>query len=98
MVKIDDTVLAKHYGVHALPALLFFKRGDEDPIIFAGDLKKSNKILDWLISQKDPDMDRIEEVDAEQLKEMINKEPFVVVYFYSGKSSFPVWSEVVFTG
>lgn len=85
MVKIDDTALAKHYGVHALPALLFFKRGDDDPIIFAGDLKKSNKILDWLVSQKDPDMDRIEEVDAEQLKEMINKEPFVVVYFYSGK-------------
>lgn len=54
MVKIDDTALAKQYGVHALPALLFFKKGDEDPIIFAGDLKKSNRILDWLVSMKDP--------------------------------------------
>lgn len=43
MVKIDDQVLGKQYGVHALPALLFFKRGDDNPIIFAGDLKKSNK-------------------------------------------------------
>lgn len=41
------------------------------------------KVLDWLISQKDPDVDRIEEVDADQLKAILNKEEFVVVYFYS---------------
>ena len=36
-VKIDDIQLAKNYGVYALPALVFFKKGDEEePIIYAG--------------------------------------------------------------
>lgn len=68
--------------MHALPALLFFKKGEEDPIIFAGDLKRSNKILDWLSSQKDPDIDRIEEVEASTLKKLIENEKYIVVVFY----------------
>ena len=28
LVKVDDSTLAKRYGVHALPALLFFKHGE----------------------------------------------------------------------
>lgn len=36
-VKIDDPNLARNYGVYALPALVFFKKGDEnDPIIYPG--------------------------------------------------------------
>lgn len=88
-VKVEDSQLAKEYGVFALPAMVFFKIGDEIPVIFAGewgfvylrpsslppsflhtqaspfspgDFKKSEKILEWLISQKDPNLDRIEEV------------------------------------
>ena len=33
---MDDTQLAWDYGVHALPALLLFHKGDDEPVIFAG--------------------------------------------------------------
>ncbi|CAG2115189.1 unnamed protein product, partial [Medioppia subpectinata] len=81
-VKIDDTQLAKQYGVYALPALVFFKQGDEgEPIIYAGDLKKSEKILDWLINQKDPSLDKIEDVDAPALRKLIENSDHLAVYF-----------------
>jgi len=35
-VKIDDKQLSKHYGVFALPAILFFKMGSKEPVIYAG--------------------------------------------------------------
>ena len=35
-VKIDDKKLAKEYGVFALPAILFFKLGSKEPVIYAG--------------------------------------------------------------
>ena len=36
-VKIDDIQLGKNLGVFALPALVFFKKGEEEePIIYAG--------------------------------------------------------------
>lgn len=35
-VKIDDRQMAKEYGVFALPAVLFFKMGSKDPVIYAG--------------------------------------------------------------
>lgn len=35
-VKIDDRQMAKEFGVFALPAVLFFKLGSKDPVIFAG--------------------------------------------------------------
>lgn len=35
-VKIDDKQMAKEYGVFALPAVLFFKMGSKDPVIYAG--------------------------------------------------------------
>lgn len=35
-VKIDDRQMAKDFGVFALPAVLFFKMGSKDPVIYAG--------------------------------------------------------------
>lgn len=35
-VKIDDKQLSKQYGVFALPAILFFKMGSKEPVIYAG--------------------------------------------------------------
>lgn len=35
-VKIDDRQMAKDYGVFALPAVLFFKMGSKEPVIYAG--------------------------------------------------------------
>ena len=37
LVKIEDSNLAKKYGIFALPGLLFFKKNEEkDPVIYAG--------------------------------------------------------------
>lgn len=44
-VKIDDKQMAKEYGVFALPAVLFFKAGSKDPVIYAGKYDYSAKIL-----------------------------------------------------
>jgi len=35
-VKIDDKQMAKELGVFALPAVLFFKMGSKEPVIYAG--------------------------------------------------------------
>ncbi|KAJ6215940.1 hypothetical protein RDWZM_010440 [Blomia tropicalis] len=85
-VKVEDSQLAKEYGVFALPALVFFKRGDEIPVIFAGDFKKAEKILEWLINQKDPSLDRIEEVDSGTLRKLIDTADHLAVYFYLPES------------
>lgn len=95
-VKIEDVPLAKSFGVYAIPALVFFKKstvperhGETDSIIYAGDLKKGNKILDWLIAMKDPSQDKIEEVDEVTLRKLLQQHEHVTVYFckYSHMSS-----------
>jgi len=45
-VKIDDKQLAKHYGVFALPAILFFKMGSKEPVIYAGTNRTNSCWLD----------------------------------------------------
>lgn len=35
-VKIDDMELAKEVGVFALPAIVFYRAGTDEPIIYAG--------------------------------------------------------------
>lgn len=46
-MKIDDRQMAKEYGVFALPAILFFKMGSKEPVIYAG-----NKILFFFSHKK----------------------------------------------
>lgn len=48
-VKIDDKCVAKEYGVFALPAILFFKLGLKEPVIYVGDLYDEQQILQWLL-------------------------------------------------
>ncbi|CAG0892261.1 unnamed protein product [Darwinula stevensoni] len=82
-VKIDDMKMAKDYGIHALPALMYFRTGAEAPIIYAGDLKNEERVLDWLIIQKDPSGDVIEEMHGTALKDLIIRADFLAVYFYT---------------
>ena len=93
-VKIEDTALAKSFGVFAIPALVFFKKstvpekhGETEPIIYAGDLKKGEKILDWLISMRDPGADKIEDVDEATLRKLLQMHEHVTVYFCEYQSS-----------
>lgn len=48
---------------------------------YSGDFKKGERILDWLINQKDPSLDRIEEVDGGTLRKLIDTADHLAVYF-----------------
>ncbi|XP_011696351.1 PREDICTED: uncharacterized protein LOC105455018 isoform X4 [Wasmannia auropunctata] len=81
-VKIDDKQLSKQYGVFALPAILFFKMGSKEPVIYAGDLYDEEQILQWLMTQKDPSGEVIEALEGEDLLNLIRESESLAVYFY----------------
>ncbi|XP_047510288.1 uncharacterized protein LOC125053115 isoform X3 [Pieris napi] len=82
-VKIDDRQMAKEFGVFALPAVLFFKMGSKDPVIYAGDLYDEQQLLSWLLVQKNPAGDVIEALEGQELLDLIEDSSSIAVYFYS---------------
>lgn len=80
-VKIDDKSMAKEVGVFALPAIVFYKLGSKEPVIFAGDLYEEQEILTWLETQKDPGGDVIEDLEGERLIKMIEEHTSIAVFF-----------------
>ncbi|GFQ72443.1 thioredoxin domain-containing protein [Trichonephila clavata] len=82
IVKVDDSSFSKKYGVFAFPAMLFFRGPESEPIIYAGDMKNGERMLDWLLTQKDPDADVIEEIEGEELRHTIETAEHLAVFFY----------------
>ncbi|XP_073943325.1 hulk isoform X1 [Choristoneura fumiferana] len=82
-VKIDDRQMAKDFGVFALPAVLFFKMGSKDPVIYAGDLYDEQQLLNWLLTQKNPSGDVIEALEGQELLKLIEEEGSLAVYFWN---------------
>ncbi|XP_028171997.1 uncharacterized protein LOC114361215 isoform X2 [Ostrinia furnacalis] len=82
-VKINDWQMAKEYGVFALPAVLFFKMGSKDPVIFAGDLYDEHQLLNWLLTQKNPAGDVIEALEGQDLLNVIEESGSLAVYFWN---------------
>ncbi|XP_039749495.1 uncharacterized protein LOC120626186 isoform X2 [Pararge aegeria] len=82
-VKIDDRQMAKDFGVFALPAVLFFKLGSKDPVIYAGDLYDGQQLLSWLLTQKNPAGDVIEALEGQELLDLIEHSTSVAVYFWN---------------
>ncbi|KAI5646564.1 thioredoxin-like domain-containing protein [Phthorimaea operculella] len=82
-VKINDWAMAKEFGVFALPAVLFFKMGSKDPVIYAGDLYDEQQLLSWLLTQKNPAGDVIEALEGEELLKTIKEEGSLAVYFWN---------------
>lgn len=80
-VKIDDKLMAKEIGVFALPAIVFYKQHSRDPVIYAGDLYDEEAILNWLLTQKNPGGDVIEDLEGQKLKRLIEESPAIAVYF-----------------
>lgn len=68
--------------------------GSEDPVIFAGDLRSPQKIIEWLLMRKDPGGNAIEEVTGEELAKLVEGDGSsedeeegagsVVIYFCTG--------------
>lgn len=73
--------MAKQLGVFALPAILFFKLGSREPVIYAGDLYDEQQILQWMMTQKDPSGDVIEATEGSELVKLIEEEAALAVYF-----------------
>ena len=80
IVKLDDKQLAKSIGVFALPAIVFFRNFGEDPTIYAGDLRREDSILEWLLIQKDPSNEAIEELEGDGLRKAIDNDDAVAVF------------------
>jgi len=80
-VKIDDRQMAKEVGVFALPAIVFYKQHSKEPVIYAGDLYDEEAILNWLLTQKNPGNDVIEDLEGARLKRLIEESPAIAVYF-----------------
>ena len=79
LIKLEDKNLAKEIGVFALPSVVFF-RANTDPTIYAGDLKNEEAILEWLLVQKDPSNEAIEEQTGENLVKTIDNTEAVAVF------------------
>nr|XP_027235335.1 uncharacterized protein LOC113826642 [Penaeus vannamei] len=86
-VKIDDSQLAKEVGVFALPAIVFYRAGSEEPIIYAGDMKNEENLLSWLLTEKDPTADFIEDMYGDALLRVIRDSDAIAVYFYTNACS-----------
>ncbi|KAL1395340.1 hypothetical protein pipiens_011323 [Culex pipiens pipiens] len=82
-VKIDDKQMAKEFGIYALPGIVFFKLSSKDPVIYAGDLNDEDEILNWLMTQKNPGGDVIEDLDGTKLLSLIEESSSLAVYFYA---------------
>uniref|UniRef100_A0A336L648 CSON004835 protein n=1 Tax=Culicoides sonorensis TaxID=179676 RepID=A0A336L648_CULSO len=82
-VKIHDKDMAKEFGVFALPAIVFFKTGSKEPLIYAGDLYEEEAILNWLLTQRNPAGDFIEDLEGAKLRNLIETSPSIAVYFYT---------------
>lgn len=82
-VKLDDFQMAREVGVYALPAIVFYRTGADQPVIYAGDLRNEEALLNWLLTEKNPAADFIEDLDGETLLRVIRESDAVAVYFYS---------------
>jgi len=83
IVKLEDKDLAKTVGVFALPAIVFFRAFGEEAVIYTGDLKREESILEWLMVQKDPSNDAIEELEGDELRKSIESTDAIAVFIYS---------------
>ena len=76
MVKIEDPLIARNYGLYALPAVIHFEDGI--PSIYEG-AQSPKALLNWLEEQKTSA--GIEEVNAVLLDRLIVEEEYVAVIF-----------------
>ena len=93
-VKINDKRLAKSHGIKHFPALTFFRDGELT--VFEGDITDEDEVLDFLTSEHLLFIpDKIEDVSAETLENMVREDLYVAALFYDdGKDSDEVLDEL----
>lgn len=50
-------------------------------MVVAGDIYDEDQILQWLMTQKDPSGDAIEELEGDALRNFIDESEYLAVYF-----------------
>ena len=80
IVKLEDRQLAKTVGVFAHPSIVIFRNFGDEAIIYSGDLKNEEAILEWLIVQKDPSNEAIEDQEGETLRKTVQNTESVAVF------------------
>lgn len=83
-LRINDPELADDYSLTKIPCLVFFRR--EIPIVYSGELKDEQEMLEWLIKNQSSadDNDEIEETNEEKLEIMVDNVDNLLVLFYDG--------------
>ncbi|KAG9509760.1 Protein disulfide-isomerase A5, partial [Fragariocoptes setiger] len=94
MVKIQDIALARRYGIKTFPALVYFRNGN--PLIYEGDMKDEEDILEWLTGDSARDIDdEIEKVNGVMLDKLIDSSPFLAVLFYTDQEECKQCDEII---
>ena len=75
--------MAKSVGVFAHPSVVIFRNFGEEAVIYAGDLKNEEAVLEWLLVQKDPSNEAIEDSEGDSLLRVIEDTESVAVFVYS---------------
>jgi len=87
LVKLEDRKLAKSLGVFAHPSLVIFKQFGADAVIYAGDLKSQQAVLEWLAVHKDPTAEAIQEVQGEaEIRRLVAREGAVAVFLCNART------------
>ena len=82
LVKINDNLIAKKYGIRNPPGLVFFRRGK--PLKYDGDLFDEEEILEWLTKHENMESkDVIEKVNRRMFERLLGKINYLSVVFYS---------------
>ncbi|KAB7495240.1 hypothetical protein Anas_04501, partial [Armadillidium nasatum] len=81
-VKINDPELADEYSLGTLPALVYYRR--RIPVVYDGDLLNEDKVLEWLVANKNTgdDDDTIEDVTLGLLNTLIDSMDHLAVIMY----------------
>jgi len=81
-IRIKDPELADDYSLRKIPCLVFFRR--EIPVVYAGELKDEQEMLEWLIKNQSSadDDDVIEETTEEKLEIMVDNVDSLLILFY----------------
>ncbi len=80
IVKLEDRQLAKTIGVFAHPSIVIFRNYGKDAVIYSGDLKSGEAILEWLVIQKDPNNEAIEDMEGDVLLRTIHRTESVAIF------------------
>ncbi|XP_075553237.1 hulk isoform X4 [Dermacentor variabilis] len=85
LVKMQDNLMAKKYGIRNPPGLAYFRHGKH--LRFTGDLFDEEEVLEWLTNPENMEMDdAIERVNKRMFERILAKSEYLTVFFWDFKN------------